>query len=69
MGNQNDLFDGLNTAAGANAAAAGKVVKQAKGAGERVSAGGGGGGMPPHFAPLEGEFGDSLPLGRYASTQ
>lgn len=30
---------------------------------------GGGGGLPPHFAPISGEFGDSLPLGRYASTQ
>jgi topoisomerase-4 subunit A len=78
MGNQNDLFDGL----GASAAEAGKAVKQAKGAGDAASAGGGGvgtpprradagngGRLPPHFAPLEGEFGDSLPLGRYASTQ
>jgi topoisomerase-4 subunit A len=62
MGNQNDLFDGLNTAA----AAAGRTAKQAKSADKSA---GGGGGMPPHFAPLEGEFGDSLPLGRYASTQ
>ncbi len=31
--------------------------------------GGDGGGLPPHFAPLSGEFGDSLPLGKYASTQ
>ena len=30
---------------------------------------GGGGGLPPHFAPMSGEFGDSLPLGKYASTQ
>ena len=30
---------------------------------------GGGGPLPPHFAPLSGDFGDSLPLGRYASTQ
>src|SRR5882672_4540828 len=29
----------------------------------------GGGGLPPHFAPISGEFGDSLPLGKYASTQ
>ncbi len=29
----------------------------------------GGGRLPPHFAPLQGEFGDSLPIGRYASTQ
>jgi topoisomerase-4 subunit A len=64
MGNQNDLFDGLGT----TAAEAGKAGRQAKGAGEKASAGGGGG-LPPHFAPLEGEFGDALPLGRYASTQ
>jgi topoisomerase-4 subunit A len=31
--------------------------------------GGEGGGKPPNLAPLTGEFGDSLPLGRYASTQ
>jgi topoisomerase IV subunit A len=31
--------------------------------------GGDGGRLPPHFAPLSGEFGDSLPLGKYASTQ
>jgi topoisomerase-4 subunit A len=31
--------------------------------------GGNGGGLPPHFAPLSGELGDSLPLGKYASTQ
>ncbi len=30
---------------------------------------GGNGNLPPHFAPLSGEFGDSLPLGQYASTQ
>jgi topoisomerase-4 subunit A len=74
MGNQNDLFEGLNT----TAAGGGKSAKQSK-PGEKSSAGGGmpprqadagdGGRLPPHFAPLEGEFGDSLPLGRYASTQ
>jgi topoisomerase IV subunit A len=31
--------------------------------------GGAGGTLPPHFAPMAGEFGDALPLGRYASTQ
>ncbi len=31
--------------------------------------GGDGGGLPPHFAPITGDFGDSLPLGKYASTQ
>ena len=35
-----------------------------------VSAGGAsGGGLPPHFAPMSGDLGDSLPLGKYASTQ
>jgi topoisomerase IV subunit A len=31
--------------------------------------GGGDGGLPPHYAPMSGAFGDALPLGRYASTQ
>jgi len=35
----------------------------------RSGDGGHGGRLPPHFAPLAGELGDSLPLGRYASTQ
>jgi len=30
---------------------------------------GGGGRLPPHFAPMSGELGDALPVGRYASTQ
>ena len=34
-----------------------------------ASGAGGGDGLPPHFAPMSGEFGDTLPLGRYASTQ
>ena len=36
-------------------------MKEAKA--PKQAAGGGGGGLPPHFAPLAGEFGDSLPLG------
>jgi len=59
MGNQKDLFDGLD--------AAGKAVKAAKGA--KQASGGGAGGLPPPFAPLAGELGDSLPLGGYAQTQ
>jgi topoisomerase-4 subunit A len=35
----------------------------------KVDAGGAGGTLPPHFAPMSGDFGDALPLGRYASTQ
>jgi topoisomerase-4 subunit A len=61
VGNQKDLFDGVG------AAAAAKAVKEAKA--PKQAAGGGAGGLPPHFAPLAGELGDSLPLGRYASTQ
>ena len=60
MGNQKDLFDGIG-------AAARQAVKEAKA--PKQAAGGGTGGLPPHFAPLSGELGDSLPLGRYASTQ
>jgi topoisomerase-4 subunit A len=62
MGNQKELFDGLDAAdKAANAARSARPAKQASG--------GGAGGLPPHFAPLEGEYGDRLPLGRYASTQ
>ena len=35
----------------------------------KAAPGGDGGRLPPHFAPMSGELGDSLPLGRYASTQ
>jgi topoisomerase-4 subunit A len=67
MGNQKDLFDGLGGVAAAEAGPAGRA---APARGERLPAGGGAGGrLPPHFAPLQGEFGDALPLGRYASTQ
>ncbi len=59
MGNQKDLFDGLDSA--------GKAVKAAKGA--KPASGGAAGGLPPPFAPLAGEPGDSLPLGGYAQTQ
>ena len=31
--------------------------------------GGDGGRLPPHFAPMSGEYGDALPIGRYASLQ
>jgi topoisomerase-4 subunit A len=77
MGNQNDLFEGLEAVA--------KEGEGVKGEGRRTpatpgSAGGGnmkpnaqgggaGGTLPPHFAPLAGDPGDALPLGRYASLQ
>ena len=62
MGNQKDLFDGTG---GTDVLE--KTAKEAKP--PKPDAGGGPGGLPPHFAPLSGELGDSLPLGRYASTQ
>ena len=34
-----------------------------------AGAGGGGGAEPPDFSPLSGEFGETLPIGRYASLQ
>src|SRR5512139_2025331 len=56
MGNQTDLFDGLDA-----------TVRDK--AGDGAGAGGGGGKLPPHFAPMQREFGEALPLGRYASLQ
>jgi len=35
----------------------------------RPANGGSGGALPPHFAPMSGDFGDALPIGQYASTQ
>jgi topoisomerase-4 subunit A len=74
MGNQNDLFDSGDVAPGGAAkSAAPAVVAAARGeggAGGGAAGGGSGGDKPPsRFAPLSGEFGDTLPLGRYASTQ
>jgi topoisomerase-4 subunit A len=40
-----------------------------KSAAPPAAGGAGGGNLPPHFAPMAGEYGDSLPIGRYASTQ
>ena len=70
MGNQNDLFDGI----GASVAEAAKDVTDASVTvvtGDSLPANpkGGGGGLPPHFAPMAGEYGDTLPLGRYAALQ
>ena len=73
MGNQKDLFDGIGAAA-KQAGKEAKASKEVAGAGAgglppRPAEAGHGGRLPPHFAPLAGELGDSLPLGRYASTQ
>jgi topoisomerase-4 subunit A len=64
MGNQKDLFG--DTAIAAKE----KTNKQAKQKARLKAEGGGGkGGLPPYFAPISGAFEDTLPLGRYASTQ
>ena len=60
MSDQPDLFGD-----GATAVTGKKKNKEVPSAGS----GGDGVGLPPHFAPLSGELGDSLPLGQYASTQ
>ncbi len=60
MSDQPDLFGDSGTAVAEKKA----EKKEAPTAGR-----GDGGGLPPHFAPLSGEFGDKLPLGKYASTQ
>jgi topoisomerase IV subunit A len=44
-------------------------VEEAAPAQPPADAAGRGAGDPPRFAPLTGEYGDVLPLGRYASTQ
>jgi topoisomerase-4 subunit A len=59
MANQKDLFEG-------NAV----ELKEKESKPVPVATQGGGSGEPPaRFAPMSGEFGDALPLGRYASTQ
>jgi len=59
MSDQPDLFGNGET----------PVAEKKKMKKETPPQNGGGGGLPPHFAPISGEFGDSLPLGKYASTQ
>jgi len=63
------------------AASAGPVPEQSAGRNEgkndgvadaappAAKSGGGGGGEPPDFAPLSGEYGDTLPLAKYAALQ
>jgi len=65
MENQRDLFDGNG-----DTAVVEKDKKRAKAEAPPAAAGGGDGArLPPHFAPMSGEYGEALPLGRYASTQ
>jgi len=62
MGNQKDLFDGLD--------AAGKAVKGPKDAKPPKRApGGAGSGLPPPLAPNAGELNENPALGEYAQTQ
>src|SRR5882672_4633012 len=62
MSDQKDLFGNGETAVA-------EKKKKSTDTPPPAAAGGNGGGLPPHFAPISGEFGDSLPLGKYASTQ
>ena len=56
MGNQKDLFEGIAV-----------DLKEIKPAAVGAPSGASGGGEPPaRFAPMAGEYGDALPLGRYA---
>jgi topoisomerase-4 subunit A len=63
--NTGDLF----AAAGADTAVVERDKKPAAKAPVKSESGGGNGGLPPHFAPQTGDYGDALPIGRYASTQ
>jgi len=65
MDEQKDLFGG---GGGDTAVAERKPRKGAKSVPPR-GGGSGGGKPPPDFAPLTGEFGDALPLGKYAASQ
>jgi len=73
MGSQKDLFNGSE--AGVAEAAEPKMgaavrAPSDRSAPPRAQGGQGNGGtLPPHFAPMSTEFGDTLPLGRYASLQ
>ncbi len=71
MTNQNDLFGQDDPAGSAAAAAVTTLTSAVPSAVPAVieSAGGGSGRLPPYFAPLQGEQGDALPLGRYAALQ
>ena len=61
MADQPDLFGKGDTAVAEKKTSRKEITSPA--------AGGNGGSLPPHFAPMSGELGDSLPLGKYASTQ
>ena len=62
--NTGDLFGGAG-----DTAVADQDKRPAAKAPVKSESGGGNGGLPPHFAPQTGDYGDALPIGRYASTQ
>lgn len=66
MEDQRDLFD---EAGGATTVATPPPKDETPKAPRAPAGGGSDGKLPPHFAPMEGEFGDALPIGRYASLQ
>jgi len=67
MDDQKDLFE---ASGGDTAVAERKPGKGTKGAAPAAASGGSGGAKPPpNFAPLTGEFGETLPLGKYAASQ
>src|SRR5687768_4715208 len=66
MNDQDDLFGAVME----RPEAKDKLTPHPDSAGEAVTQGAGGGSrVPPHYAPMSGELGDSLPLGRYAALQ
>jgi topoisomerase-4 subunit A len=71
MDDQKDLFE----AAGGDVAVAERkprkpaAPEKPAAGGEKGGGQGGGSRLPPHFAPLAGELGDTLPLGKYAASQ
>ena len=82
MGNQNDLFEGLAMTAAEDALKPAMAVSGSpasengtgksdgdKSAAPPIANNGGSGGEPPDFSPLSGEFGDTLPLAKYAALQ
>ena len=67
MGTQKDLFDGIG--AGVAEPSEAPVSAVASLPAKPAGGGDGGGTLPPHFAPMAAEYGDALPLGRYAALQ
>ncbi|HUU73422.1 MAG TPA: DNA topoisomerase IV subunit A [Burkholderiales bacterium] len=73
MSEQDDLFGDAEVATKTTTESQSEPQATGKRSGRKADGGaeggGKGGGLPPYFAPLTGGFDDTLPLGRYASTQ